>query len=235
MSVTGKNPWRRLGGRLVVAPSLLACDFTRMGEQVAEVVLAGATVLHADVMDGHFVGNLAISPSVVASLRARTDRLLDVHLMVTDPMHFAGIFAEAGADSISFHIEADGEAEAMVDRLRELGVGAGVVLKPETPAEAIAPVAGSVDLVLVMTVEPGYGGQAFMGGQVAKIRAIRRMVGPGVRVEVDGGIDDETGPVCAGAGADTFVAGESIFGEPDIFGAFRSLEEAIRGPVEETT
>ncbi len=234
MSATHHNPWRQLDGRPAVAPSLLACDFTRMGEQVAEVESAGAAVLHADVMDGHFVPNLAISPGVVASLRRRTDRLLDVHLMVTDPMQFAGPFARAGADSITFHIETDGDPPAMIDRLRELGVGVGVVLKPATTAEAIAPVAALVDLVLVMTVEPGYGGQAFMPEQLAKVRAIREMVGPAVRVEVDGGINAATGAACASAGADTFVAGVSIFGAPAPAAAFRTLTEAVAGPVEES-
>jgi len=146
---------------------------------------------------------------------------------VTDPLFFAEPFVQAGADSVTFHIESDSDPLAVIDRLRRLGKGVGVVLKPKTPAAAIAPVAGLVDLVLIMTVEPGFGGQEFMADQLDKIRAVRDMVGPGVRVEVDGGINPETISLCARAGADTFVAGVNVFRAADIAAAYRELEAAI--------
>lgn len=223
------NPWAAFDGRGLVAPSLLSCDFMRLGEQIATVADAGCEVLHVDVMDGHFVPNLALSPGVVASVRAGTDRLLDVHLMVTDPLAVATSFVKAGADSITFHIEADSDPDAVIAYLRESGVGVGIVVKPKTPASAIEAFVDRVDLVLVMTVEPGFGGQSFMAEQLDKIRLIDEMTGEDLRVEVDGGINPETGARCAAAGADTFVAGANIFGAADIAGAYRELAEAIGG------
>ena len=220
-----RNPWARFAGEPLIAPSLLACDFMRMGEQIAAVTAAGARVLHADVMDGHFVPNLAISPGVVRSVRARTDLLLDVHLMVTNPFGFIESFVEAGADSITFHIESDDDPGEVIDRLRELGIGVGVVLKPGTDVSLIAEVVPQVDLVLVMTVEPGFGGQSFMTDQLDKIRAVRGIAGGGIRVEVDGGVNGETIGLCAKAGADTFVAGVGVFRAPDIAVAFKALGE----------
>ena len=210
-----------------MAPSLLAADFMRLGEQVRIVQAAGARLLHVDVMDGHFVPNLALSPGIVKSVRAGTDLFLDVHLMLTDPLAFVEPFVTAGASSITFHIEADSPPQAVIDRLRELKVGVGLVLRPRTPASAIAHLVDQADLVLVMTVEPGYGGQSFMEDQLDKVRAVRDMVGLGVRVEVDGGIDGETIVRCADAGSDTFVAGVSIFRAPDVAEAFRQLQSAV--------
>lgn len=221
------NPWSQFACRSLVAPSLLACDFMRLGEQVRAVESAGAELLHVDVMDGHFVPNLALSPGVVKSVRNGTDRPLDVHLMVTDPLAFVEPFAKAGADSITFHVEADSDPEAVLNRLGELGLGAGVVLKPGTPASSLDPFVGRVDLVLVMTVEPGFGGQSFMDDQLSKIETLRSMFGPDVRLEVDGGINPETAVKCRRVGADTFVAGNDIFGADDIGKAYRALAEAI--------
>jgi len=221
------NPWAQFGRRPLIAPSLLSCDFMRLGEQIGIVTDAGAEVLHVDVMDGHFVPNLAISPGVVADVSAGSDRLLDVHLMLTDPLFYADPFIQAGADSITFHVEADSDPAAVIGQLREAGIGVGMVVKPGTSAEPIRPFADEVDMVLIMTVEPGFGGQSFMADQLDKITAVRDMVGPDVRVEVDGGINPETAVRCARAGADTFVAGANVFGADDIAAAFEALRTAV--------
>jgi len=214
-------------GEALIAPSLLACDFARMGEHVAQALQAGADVLHVDVMDGHFVPNLSVGPVVVRSLRRFTDCPLDVHLMVTDPAYYIERFAEAGADSITFHVEAAGEPDRLIARLRELGLGVGVTLRPHTPISALRNVCKDVDLVLVMTVEPGYGGQKFMDEMPDRIAAVRAMLRDDQRLEVDGGINPQTAAACRERGADVFVAGEDIFSSADVAKAVRDLREAI--------
>jgi len=222
------NPWPQLPqGQGLIAPSLLAADFARLGEQIDQALAAGAHVLHVDVMDGHFVPNLSVGPGVVKSLRKYTSAPLDVHLMVTDPAYYLERFAEAGADTITFHIEATARPLELAARLRELKLGAGIVLKPATPAEAIAEVLPAVDLVLVMTVEPGFGGQAFLPEMLDKIKRIRAALRPQQRLQVDGGINPATARRCRQAGADVFVAGVDIFACGPIERAVRDLRDGI--------
>jgi len=228
MTIQRGNPWRQLAAPLV-APSLLASDFARLGEQIGILTAARCEVLHVDVMDGHFVPNLSMGPPVVKSIRACTELPLDVHIMVTDPAWYIERFAEVGADSITFHIEAADEPRRLIDRLHELGLGAGICLRPGTPAEAIARFAREVDIVLVMTVEPGYGGQEFMADMLDKVEAVRGMLDAGQRLEVDGGIDRHTGWLCAERGADVFVAGSHILGQSDIAAAFVAMKQAVVG------
>jgi ribulose-phosphate 3-epimerase len=217
------NPWPKLNDGPLIAPSLLACDFARLGEEVDSVIAAGAELLHVDVMDGHFVPNLSMGPPVVASLRGYTDHPLDVHIMVSDPAYYVERFADAGADSITFHVEATGDAPRLIRRLRDLGLGVGVTLRPGTPAEALADVASDVDMVLVMTVEPGFGGQEFREDMLAKIGDVRRLLRTDQRLQVDGGINPVTARQCAERGADVFVAGSSIFRSGDVARAVREL------------
>jgi ribulose-phosphate 3-epimerase len=178
-------------------------------------------------MDGHFVPNLSMGPPVVRKLRRYTDHPLDVHIMVTDPAYYIERFAEAGADTITFHVEATDEPPRLIERLHALGLGAGVTLRPDTPAGALAEAIGAVDLVLVMTVEPGYGGQEFRDDMLAKIEQVRGMLRPEQRLEVDGGINPTTAGLCRARGADVFVAGENIFGSDDIAAAVGQLRSAV--------
>jgi len=223
------NPWKQLGDGVLIAPSLLACDFARVGEQIDVVTKAGADVLHVDIMDGRFVPNLSMGPCFVESIRKYTDLPLDVHIMVSDPACYIERFAEAGADSITFHVEATDEPGRLIARLRELGLGAGITVRPGTGPEAIESLAFTVDLVLVMTVEPGYGGQSFMEEMLDKIEAVRGMLQAAQRLEVDGGISTETAVLCRRRGADVFVAGNSIFQSPDISEAVAALRQAVEG------
>jgi ribulose-phosphate 3-epimerase len=200
--------------RPAIAPSLLASDFARLADEIARVETAGADLLHVDVMDGHFVPNITIGPVVVERVRAVTDLPLDVHLMISEPARYIEAFAKAGADNLTFHAEVVQEPRALADRIRGLGSGCGITINPDAPADLVRPAVPYVDLVLVMSVFAGFGGQRFLPEVLPKVRAIRSWLRPGQRLEVDGGISAETIAEPAKAGADTLVAGTAIFAAP---------------------
>ena len=207
----------------LIAPSILSADFARLGEEVRAIDEAGADWIHIDVMDGHFVPNLTIGPGVVKALRPHTAKPFDVHLMISPVDPFLDAFAEAGADVITVHPEAGPHLHRTVQRIKALGKKAGVSLNPATPAKALDYVLPDLDLVLIMTVNPGFGGQKFISSQLRKIEAVANRIAKenlDVRLEVDGGIDPETAPQALAAGADVLVAGTAAFrGGPDHYAA----------------
>lgn len=202
----------------IIAPSILSLDYSRMKEQIEELNKSNAQWFHFDVMDAHFVDNLTFGPIILEGYRKLTDKVLDVHLMVTDPKKYAKIFLEAGADCISFHTEAVDnnlqKMEEIVDMIQEKGKLAGIVVKPKTPIQIVEPLLTKVDYVLIMSVEPGFGGQSFMEDQLDKVRWLvqkREELNLNYRIEIDGGINDKTYQLAAEAGVDTFVAGSYVF------------------------
>ncbi|MBK5230590.1 MAG: ribulose-phosphate 3-epimerase [Thermoleophilia bacterium] len=223
---------RELFATTQILPSILSADFARLGEQVAAVMDAGARVIHVDVMDGHFVPPITIGPLIVEALADQVHDaggVLDVHLMIEDPARQVDAFARAGADAISFHVEATPHAHRVAGQIREAGVLAGIVLNPGTSVDAIAGVASRVDFALCMSVNPGWGGQKFIPASIERLRRLRELLPDGAALEVDGGVDQGTAPQVAGAGANLLVAGSAIFGRPDPAAAYRAIAAAAGG------
>jgi ribulose-phosphate 3-epimerase len=212
-----------------VAPSILAADFAHLAEQVQTVMDAGARTIHVDIMDGHFVPPITMGPLVVDALAEQVHgagAVLDVHLMVERPERHIADFAKAGADNITVHVEATPHAHYALQAIHEAGCTAGLALCPATPVAAASELVADIDVLLCMTVNPGWGGQAFLPGSLAKIERLRAMLGPGPAIEVDGGIDVDTAGPCASAGATAFVAGTAVFGADDPAEAFRKIATA---------
>jgi ribulose-phosphate 3-epimerase len=215
-------------GTIEIAPSILSADFARLADEIAVIESAGVSIVHLDVMDGHFVPNITIGPPVIAKLRKYSKLVFDSHLMISEPAKYAERFVEAGVNHITFHIEASDEPEKLVDKIHQFGCTAGICLNPDTPVEAIEAVAPLCDMVLVMTVHPGFGAQQFMPEAAKKIIKVREIVGPDIRVEVDGGIDPQTAPLVVSYGADTIVAGNAIFSKPDRIAAINAIRRACK-------
>lgn len=219
--------------RLYLAPSILSADFANLGQAIRECVAARAEVIHIDIMDGHFVPNLSMGPALVGCIRPVTDLPFDTHLMVTHPSRFIEPFAKAGADHLTIHVEVEEDVTAVLQRIRALGCSVGLSVKPGTPASALAPYLHLLDLVLVMTVEPGFSGQSFRADMAPKMREIRAMIaaaGRPIHLEVDGGVAPSTSPVCLDNGCNMLVAASSIFGASSVAAGIAALRQTLPVP-----
>lgn len=213
--------------RTIIAPSILACDLAKLGESVKAAEKAGADWHHLDIMDGHFVPNLTFGPDIVKAVKASSPLPADVHLMIEEPQRYAAPFIKAGADMITFHIEIMPDPLPLVREIHDLGAKAGLVVKPKTPVASVFPFIGEIDMVLIMTVEPGFTAQKFMPECVSKIAELRREAGPELDIEVDGGIGPETVALTARAGSNVVVAGAAVYRAPDIAAAIKAIRNTM--------